>query len=116
MNPLGPPSPRPTAQVAPYVNILGIDLAVEFLLTFGGAKLALSVDPKGRSQLEALVGPEKARMLGANAHRCQRRVPLAKRWLAAYLSWKGQSAANIARQLRVTDQSVRKWLKEGRLV
>lgn len=116
MTQLSRPMPRPTAQVQPYVDALGADLAVRFLLTFGGAEMAVSANPKGRSRLEALVGPEKARALAEQADLLQRRVPLAKRWLAAYLAWQGHPAAEIARQLRVTDSSVRGWLKEGRLV
>jgi hypothetical protein len=30
------PMPKPTAQVKPYVDILGVDLTVDFLLAFGG--------------------------------------------------------------------------------
>ena len=33
--------PRPTAQVAPFVDALGMDGAVTFLLAFGGAELYL---------------------------------------------------------------------------
>ena len=103
--------PRPRAQVAAYVEVLGPDMAVTFLLAFGGAELSLSVDPKGRSSVEALLGYEKAKALAAQP-RLQKRVPLAKRWLAAMLHWQGHSTAAIARQLRVSDVSVRRWLKE----
>ena len=110
------PLPRPTAQVKPYVDILGYVLAVTFLLTFGGAEMTLSANPRGRSRLAAVVGHDKAKALAEQSHLLQKRVPLAKRWLTAYLAWQGHSAAEIARQLRVTDSSVRAWLKEGRLV
>lgn len=110
------PLPKPTAQVKPYVDVLGYDLAVTFLLTFGGAEMTLSATPTGRSRLVAVVGHDKAKALAEHSHLLQKRVPLAKRWLTAYLACQGHSAAEIARQLRVTDSSVRVWLKEGRLV
>ncbi len=105
------PMPRPTAQAAPYVEALGAELAVIFLMTYGGAELSLADDPKGHARHEALLGYEKAKALAAHP-RLQKRVPLAKRWLAAMLHWQGRSTAEIARQLRVSDVSVRRWLKE----
>ena len=105
------PYPKPTAQVAPYVEVLGYDLAIAFLMQFGGAELYIAKDPKGRGQLEALVGADRAKALGAIDHRLQRRVPLAKPWLAQCLAVRGLSANAIARTLRVTDVSVRSWLK-----
>jgi hypothetical protein len=103
--------PRPTAQVAAYVEVLGVDLAMAFLMAYGGAELSLAVDPKGRASHEALLGYEKAKALAAQP-RLQKRVPLAKRWLAAMLHWQGHSTAAIAWHLRVSDVSVRRWLKE----
>ncbi|MDN5787120.1 helix-turn-helix domain-containing protein [Pseudorhodobacter sp.] len=40
----------------------------------------------------------------------QRRVPLAKPWTVAMLSWQGHSTAEIARRLHVADKTVRGWL------
>lgn len=108
-------APRPTAQVAPFVDALGLDLAVAFLLAFGGADLNLPADPKGHSMVVARIGYDNAKALSDEAHRIPRRVPLANRWLAHVLAWKGHSAASIARQLRVSNVTVRQWLKEGRL-
>lgn len=107
--------PRPPAQVAPYVEALGVELAIRFLLEFGGAELYLSEDPKGRSRLEALVGYDRAKALGTLAHVLPRRVPLAKRWLAHCLDARGESTAEIARTLRVSDTTVRAYLKSGRM-
>lgn len=105
------PMPKPTAQVAVYVDVLGADLAVTFLLTFGGAELHLAQNPRGQGQVEAVVGLERARALAAQDHRLQRRVPLAKKWLARMLNWQGHSTAHIARTLRTTDVSVRGLLR-----
>lgn len=110
------PMPKPTAQVEPYFEVLGPELTVEFLLQFGGAGLHFSVDPKGRGAVEKLIGAEKAKALAESRNRSmQRRVPLAKRWLAQMLHWQGHSGADIARTLRATDVSVSGWLKDAAL-
>jgi len=81
------PMPKPTAQVEAYVEAMGPDLAVTFLLAFGGAEMAIPDSPNGRSAHEAVIGPEAAERLSDVAHRLQKRVPLAKNWLAAMLFW-----------------------------
>jgi hypothetical protein len=109
------PMPKPTAQVEPFFEVLGPELTVDFLLQFGGAELHLATDPKGRGAVEKLVGAERAKTLAqSNSRAILKRVPLAKRWLARMLHWQGSSAADIARTLRATDVSVRRWLKEDR--
>ena len=119
MNQIARPMPRPTAQVLPYVEVLGADLAVTFLLQFGGAGITFSADPKGGGAVELLVGYDRAKALAAHSRLgLYHRVPLAKRWLAAMLQWQGQSIAGIARTLRTSDVSVSRWLadsKQGRL-
>lgn len=111
MHELARSMPRPTAQVVPYVAALGADTAVTFLLTYGGAELYISDDPKGRSSHETLLGYDKAKALAAVAHQLPKRVPLAKKWLAQMLHWQGHSTGQIARTMRSSDVSVRKWLK-----
>jgi hypothetical protein len=108
------PMPKPTAQVEAYVEAMGPDLAVKFLLAFGGAEMVVPDAPNGRSAHEALIGPEAAARLSAVAHRLQKRVPLADNWLAATLHWQGHSIASIARTLRTTDITVRNLLKAGK--
>lgn len=41
----------------------------------------------------------------------QSRVPRAKRWLAAMLDWQGHSDTHIARTLRITEQTARRYLR-----
>ncbi len=108
---LGLPMPRVTAQVEPYVQALGPDMAVTFLLAFGGAELPIAAVPTERAEYVRLIGHDKAQALAAVAHRLPPRVPLAKKWLAEMLHWRGYSSAHIARTLRVTDVSVRRWFK-----
>lgn len=106
------PRPTPPAHVYPYVEVLGIDGAIEFLMTFGGAELYMAAAPKGRSRLAKLVGIEKARELAAAADHLPRRVPTAKPWIAADLKWQGLSVAEIARRLHTSDVTVRSYLKK----
>lgn len=111
MHELARPMPRPTAQVAPYVEVLGADLTIEFLLNFGGADLYLPADPKGKSEVEKLLGYDKLKALAARQN-LHSHIPLAKRWLAKMLDWKGYSAANIARTLRTITSSVHRYLRD----
>ena len=103
------PMPRPTAQVAPYVEVLGLELAIAFLLRFGGAPLYLPQDPKGKSEVEKLLGHVRLKELAARPG-LQLRIPLAKRWLAEVLHWQGYSNAEIARKIRVTDGTIKNYL------
>jgi hypothetical protein len=108
--------PRPPAQILPYVEILGPDLTVRFLLSFGGAELHLAENPMGRGRLEGLIGPDLARAMAEQSHRMQKRAALAKPWTAAMLVWQGHRIAEIARRLHVSDVSdvsdvsVRRWV------
>lgn len=103
--------PAPPALVAVYVEIMGPKLAMEFLLAFGGAPLEHHERTTARSRIAAVVGPEHARALAQENHRLQPRVPLATRWLAACLKAEGQSVHDIARKLRCSDVTVRKYLR-----
>lgn len=112
MNEVARPMPKPTAQVAPYFEVLGADLTVQFLLQFGGAYLYLHKHSDGRSEAEPLLSAEHIAALANSTNRSlQRRVPLAKPWLATMLHWQGHTTAQIARTLRASDVSVKKWLK-----
>jgi len=104
--------PIPPAHLRPYVDVLGVDGAVDFLLEFGGAELYLSSTPKGRSRLAEFVGLEKAAKLAVASNRMPRRVPTGKQWVAAVMKSKGLSVAEIARKLHSSDVAVRGWLKK----
>jgi hypothetical protein len=108
-------APRPPAQVQAYVDVLGVEGAVEFLLTFGGAELYVAANPKGRGKVERQFGAEKAAALAAMVDRLPRRVPTAKPWVAQVLRTQGLSVAEIARRLHATDVSVRGWLRKAEL-
>lgn len=108
-------TPRPPAQVQVYVDVLGVEGAVEFLLTFGGAELYVAANPKGRGMVERQFGAEKAAALAALVDRLPRRVPTAKPWIAQVLRTQGLPVAEIARRLHATDVSVRAWLRKADL-
>lgn len=99
--------PPPPAHVEPYIRVLGPDLAFDFLMRFGGAELYLSPTPKGRSEVQELIGAERVAELAALG--LPRRVPTAKPWLAAVMKAKGLSHAEIARRLHTSDVAVRSW-------
>lgn len=108
------PMPAPTAQVEPYVEALGAELAVEFLLRFGGADIFIAAKPRGRAAWHKFVGDEAAHRLAAIANanpRFQRRVPIANDWLIGMLAWQGKRVPEIARTVRRSDVAVRKYLK-----
>lgn len=66
----------------------------------------LAEDPKSRSRLEALVGPDLARALGEEPHLMPRRVPLAKSWMVQMPASNARMARPLHR-LHVSDVSVR---------
>lgn len=107
--------PRPPAHLAPYVEILGEDLAVEFLLAFGGAELYLARNPGAMAKLAQVVGQDEAAALAAAADtmRLPRRVPTGKVWIAQVYAGKGLPVAEIARILHMSDNAVRGYLKSG---
>lgn len=104
--------PPPPAHIETYVDILGVEGTVDFLLTFGGAELALSTDP-ARGRLARHVGRERAAQLAAHAGHLPRRVPLAKPWIAQVLRSQGLPVSQIARRLHVSDVAVRGYLKRA---
>ena len=65
MHPLDRSMPRPTAQVAPYVAALGVEQAMLFLLSFGGAELSLAKTPTAQSATAKLLGYDAAKALAA---------------------------------------------------
>lgn len=108
-------TPAPPAHVAPFVEALGVDGAITFLMHFGGAEMFIPRDPKGGSELARVMGMDAARALSAKAQEVilPKRIPTAKPWIAAVYASRGLSKAEIARRLHVLDTTVRRWLADA---
>ncbi len=103
-------APNPPAHIAGFVQILGVDDTVAFLLAFGGAELYFGRTAKSQGNLARIVGSAKAAALVAASDQFQRRIPTAKPWIAKVQKSKGLSVAQIARKLHCSDVAVRGWL------
>ena len=114
MNQISRPMPQTPAHLAPYVEVLGVDLAVTFFLRFGGSEINLPMyadhEPR-RGEAVNLIGSENLSQLGDKIGAAKTRVPLANEWIARILAWQGHPVAAIARRIRVSDTTVRRWLK-----
>ncbi|NRB17472.1 MAG: helix-turn-helix domain-containing protein [Rhodobacteraceae bacterium] len=105
------PHPKPTAQVEPYFDVLGLDDTLRFIEAFGGTEIYIAGNPQTRSSIVALLGYDKAKALTKISDRLQPRVPLAKKWRARAYKAQGLLTVQIARRLCVTDVAVRNWLR-----
>ena len=103
--------PETPANLTAYVEVLGVDGAVEFFLTFGGSELYLPQDPKGGSEITRAIGVEKTKALAARLNAMKIRVPTSKRWIAQVLNSKELPVSKIARRLHVSDVTVRKYIR-----
>jgi len=110
-------SGRIDAALWPFVEILGVDGAARFFLTFGGYYIHIPTGAfRDDNRIVHLFGREKAdalaqmiREMGFEAR--SYRVPLVNDFLARYLRSRGKSLAQVCNLLRHTDVSVRNWLK-----
>lgn len=98
------------AHLQPFVDLLGEDDAVRFLLEFGGGPVYLSENPTSGSSIAAIIGREKAITLARELGPGAIRVPQGKRWIAERLRANGTSVLAIARRLKMKDDTVRRWL------
>jgi hypothetical protein len=93
--------------------VLGVDGAIDLLLTFGGAEVYWAEDPAGGSAIAQRYGIEAARKLSRAAGGMKQKLPVGKPWIARVWSARGIPVAEIARRLHSTDTSVRAWLAQG---
>lgn len=105
-----PPDIKPPAQVEVFVEALGVDLALRFLLEFGGLEVTLPSTGFTRSSaVEKLLGPEKSAALLEHTHRIPKRIPKADKWIGQVWLSRGLGATEVARRLRVTEKAAREW-------
>lgn len=107
--PEGKTSIRVPANLQVFVEALGEDGAIDFLMQFGGAPLHIPKGTRGDTLVERAIGQTKTRALYAVRDRIPKRMPSGKAWIAACLQERGLSVAEIARTLKVSDVAVRKY-------
>lgn len=95
-----------------YVETLGEEDAVAFLLAFGGGRLNIGAQVQTNNPIAEELGPEIARKLAAVSDRLPADIPLGKAWIARVLKSRGLSNAKIARKLHQTEATVRRHLNE----
>lgn len=100
------------AHLRPYVDVLGVDDAVEFLLTFGGGYSYFSASPDAASPIAKAVGADRAAALARSTGGGSMRIPTGKPFIARALAARGLGASAIARKLHVSDVAVRGWLAD----
>ena len=105
------PVPRPPAHVQVYVDVLGIDLTIDLLMTLGGSECYFAQNPRGGSAVERVIGPTKTAEMARCLPQLSVRIPTARPWLAQVFHARGMSVVEICRKLHVTDVAVRKYLK-----
>lgn len=105
--------PPPPAHVLPYVEIMGLDRAVEFLLEFGGSEMTFGDKASGRSMVAKRFGLDVAQGLSTAFHegRIGRSIPIPKAWLARVLFARGLSVNEIARKLHASTVAVRRHVR-----
>lgn len=96
------------------MRILGVEGAITFFLTYGGADLYIPRRARPGAPLVNLLGMAAAEDLGTAADRLPRRVPTGKPWIARVWAAQGLRASEIARRLHVSDTAVRGWIKSDR--
>ena len=105
--------PRPPAHVEPFVEVLGPQLALAFILRLGGAPIYAARDPRGRGLAERLIGRAHLTELHNRLGTCIN-VPIANGWVVLSLHSEGKSAGEIARTARLSVRTVYHYLKAGR--
>lgn len=107
------PSEQPTVRVpahlSVFVEVLGLEGAIEFLLEFGGARIYIAQRKTGNSLLKKSLGADKTHALWLQRDRIPARIPVGRVWIAQVWLARGMTVAEVARKLHVTDVTVRKY-------
>ena len=98
------------ANIAPYVNVLGVDDAVKLFLELGGCTVYLSGDPREGSLVTNVIGTQNAAALAKQLGGGHIKIPLARKWTAQALLAGGKGVAEIARTIRADESTVRRML------
>lgn len=103
--------PRPPAEVAHLVQILGIPATFALVEARGGTRLYVPMTPT--PELESLIGPEAAYELAKAWGRCMLKVPLARTWRIRVQRARGASYSEIALTMKCTVDSVWRVLSQS---
>lgn len=98
---------RIPAELHPFIEAIGIDASARLFLAHGGAPAFFSKHPREDSSLSKTIGREAVIKLTEICHGHYHRIPLATEFLVRYLRSQGVSVSQIARQLRISDVTVR---------
>lgn len=98
------------ANIAPYIEALGVDDAMRFFLSLGGSDIYLPRHSSPRSLAARTIGADKVEKLARSLGYGYVKVPLARQWVAAVMKANGDSLAEIARTVRADVATVRRWL------
>ncbi len=101
------------ANVSRFIDVLGEDLTLDFLLKFGGTPVYLAITPRPNSPVVECVGYDKASKLGRSLGPGAVQIPTAKPWMAVKLKEKGFTGIAIARLLHTDSRTIRRWLNGG---
>lgn len=105
------PYPVHPAELDIYVETLGHALTVKLILALGGGTFTLSAEPKGKSQLEQVIGYDCLKALSKHLRNHKERIPLAVNWMVHVLhDVEDKSVTEIAVMLKRSDTSVRRQL------
>lgn len=103
--------------LSPFFDVLGVELAVEFILEWGGSPVYIpAVEHATRGgDLIQLLGLEKVLELGRIIGAGQiSRIPICREFLCRYFYSKSFSKLKIARKLKISDETVRRILNGRR--
>ena len=106
--------PRHPAHLDAYIEVLGPELAIRFLIEFGGAPMYFPNDPAGRSAAEQMIGAQRLRNLGARMMAQKTEIPMPRNWLIRALHAEGRSVSQISRILKTTSSNVKRSLREAK--
>ena len=98
------------AYIEPYVEVLGVELALELFLVCGGSQIYLSRKSGDRTTAAQTIGASQVERLADRMGHGYIKVPLAREWIARTMRRQGKSDNEIARTVRADVASVRRWL------
>ena len=97
-------------QLLPYVQVLGVDLAVDLFLKLGGSQINLPAKSGTETRAAKVIGAENVERLAEWFGTGYVKVPLGNKWVAEVLHGKGLNHQEIACTVRSDVATVRRWI------